>query len=382
MGRTSWLVSPVKQTGDPRRSIHPELYPPRTHVAAPKPEPKATLLDRVIEAVHLGGWNASVADRTEYPFEVEIASEEERDSLLLYIWNISHGGGRLRPEREFRVQLTFPGQKANEAGRIDVVEGRKTLLLGHFEREGTEGFVGWDPTQHRTPGWSASVQVRLDTILGAIENGMAMEERKREAGIVTELAVAFRAEILVPYIRDIYPNYQPAQVSASEMEAIAPPPTGVRTLIPEPQGLPRERGRALRRFLQLERSATFSLRVLDAYGNRCAMCGLQLRVLDAAHIVPVAERASTDSTDNGLALCPTHHRAYDRALIGVAEDGTITLNARSVGALKAAGYGGGVDEFRAWSRVGEPIFGPSDPDKAPSPANLREGLRLRGFTRR
>lgn len=271
-------------------------------MAATLHEPKVVLLERVLEAVRLGGWTSSVADRTTYPFEVEIASEEERDSLLLYIWNISHGGGRLRPEHEFRVQLTFPGQRANEAGKIEIVQGRKTLLLGHFERDGTEGFVGWDPTQHRTPGWSASVQVRLETIQRSIEQGMAIEERKREAGIVTEVAVAFRAELLVPYIRDIYPNYQPAQVSAPEMEAIVPRPAKTRTLFPEPPPIPGERGRALRKFLALERSASFALRVLEAYNNRCAMCGVQLRVLDAAHIIPVADPTSTDRTDNGLAL--------------------------------------------------------------------------------
>ena len=108
-------------------------------MAATLHEPKVVLLERVLEAVRLGGWTSSVADRTTYPFEVEIASEEERDSLLLYIWNISHGGGRLRPEHEFRVQLTFPGQRANEAGKIEIVQGRKTLLLGHFERDGTRG---------------------------------------------------------------------------------------------------------------------------------------------------------------------------------------------------------------------------------------------------
>lgn len=327
----------------------------------------------------MGGWTASVADRTTYPFKVEIASEDERDSLLLYIWNISHGGGRLRPEHEFRVQLTFPGQKANEAGNIDVVEGRKTLLLGHFERANTEVFVGWDPTQHRSPGWSASIQVRLETIQRAIEQGMAIEERKREAGVVTEVAVAFRSELLVPYVRDIYPSYQPAHVSQPEMAAIVPPAAKTRTLFPEPPAIPGERGRALRKFIALERSASFALRVLEAYENRCAMCGVQLRVLDAAHIVPVAEPTSTDRTDNGLALCPTHHRAYDRGLLGVAEDGTILLNERRVGALKSAGFGGGLDEFQSWSRVGQPIFRPSDPDKAPAAANLREGLRLRRF---
>lgn len=345
-----------------------------------RPEPKSVLLDRVLDAISLGGWSATVRDRTAYPFELDIASKEERDALLVYIWNISHGGGAARPREEFRVQLTFPGQEANQAGRIDIVPGRKTLLLGSFERDRVEGFVGWDPTQHRTPGWSASVQVRLTTITKAIENGIAIEERKREANVVTEVAVAFRPELFIEYVRTIYPEYQPAHVSAAEMATISPPASHVRVIIPpEPPELPGDRQRVVRNLLQLERDATFSRRVLEAYGNRCAICGLQLKVLDAAHLVPVADPTSTDRTENGLPLCPTHHRAYDRGIIGIAEDRTILLNEGKVGKLRAAGLGGGLDEFRTWSRVGHPVLDPTDPTKAPTPETLRAALRLRGF---
>lgn len=348
-------------------------------MAAPRPEPKSALLERVLDAIRLGGWTAKVRDRTAYPFEIDLSSEEERDALLVYIWNVSHGGGSARPQEEYRVQLTFPGQRANQSGRIEMVTDRKTLLLGHFGMEGIDGFVGWDPTQHQTPGWSASVQVRLDTIRRAFENGVAIEERKREAGVVTEVAVAFRSELLVQYIREVYPAYQPARVTSSEMAALAVEVSHVRTLIPEPPELPGERRIAVRTFLQLERSANFAKRVLDAYGDRCAFCGLQLRVLDAAHIVPVADPMSTDRTENGVALCPTHHRAFDRGILGIEQDRTIVMNERAVGNLREAGYGGGLEDFRRWSRVGDPAYLPEDPSKAPTVETLKAGLRLRGF---
>ena len=35
------------------------------------------------------------------------------------------------------------------------------------------------------------------------------------------------------------------------------------------------------------------------------------RLLEAAHIVPVANDG-TDHPSNGIALCPTHHSAFDR----------------------------------------------------------------------
>jgi putative restriction endonuclease len=181
------------------------------------------------------------------------------------------------------------------------------------------------------------------------------------------------------YVRKVYPVYQPARLSLEEMTAIAVPSTHVRTIIPEPLGLPGERGRAVRTFQQLERDATFARRVLEAYGNRCAICGYQLRLLDAAHIVPVADSLSTDRTENGLALCPTHHRAFDRGIIGIAEDGTIVVNEAKITRLRTTGYAGGLTEFLEWSRVGRPYHAPTDLSKTPTPETLRSALRLRGF---
>ena len=77
---------------------------------------------------------------------------------------------------------------------------------------------------------------------------------------------------------------------------------------------------------RLWRDPTFRLRVLDAYDARCAVCGQDLRVgntplnMEAAHIRPVRD-AGPDDTQNGLALCSLHHRAFDRGIIGLREEG-------------------------------------------------------------
>ena len=43
-----------------------------------------------------------------------------------------------------------------------------------------------------------------------------------------------------------------------------------------------------------------------------------------------------DVIPNGLALCPTHHAAYDRGLLLVLSDGRIRLNKRRLDALQAS----------------------------------------------
>lgn len=82
------------------------------------------------------------------------------------------------------------------------------------------------------------------------------------------------------------------------------------------------------------RDAAFRHSVRAAYGNRCAMSGLQLRNgggrpdVQAAHIRPVSEKGG-DSVRNGLALSSTLHWMFDRGLVSVAEDARTILVSRN-----------------------------------------------------
>jgi putative restriction endonuclease len=67
--------------------------------------------------------------------------------------------------------------------------------------------------------------------------------------------------------------------------------------------------------------ARFRETVLDAYSSKCTLCRLRHReLLDAAHIVPVAEHGS-DRVTNGMSMCKIHHAAYDSDIVGVRPDG-------------------------------------------------------------
>jgi hypothetical protein len=77
------------------------------------------------------------------------------------------------------------------------------------------------------------------------------------------------------------------------------------------------------------RDARFGRRVIAAYSGLCAMCGLDVGLVQGAHIYPASAPNSPDETWNGLALCPTHHVAFDRHLVGVRpSDGTINYNTK------------------------------------------------------
>ncbi|MDP3209502.1 MAG: HNH endonuclease, partial [Rhodoglobus sp.] len=64
------------------------------------------------------------------------------------------------------------------------------------------------------------------------------------------------------------------------------------------------------------RDPAFRQKVLDAYGYRCAVCGLDMRLrnltvgIEAAHI-RWHQAGGPDEQCNGLALCSLHHKVFD-----------------------------------------------------------------------
>jgi putative restriction endonuclease len=73
---------------------------------------------------------------------------------------------------------------------------------------------------------------------------------------------------------------------------------------------------------RIARSVAFQKRIVEIYQKRCAVCGEGLlhpkkRVeIEAAHIVPRRLKGADDAR-NGLALCRTHHWAFDNGLFGI-----------------------------------------------------------------
>ena len=64
-----------------------------------------------------------------------------------------------------------------------------------------------------------------------------------------------------------------------------------------------------------KRSSSFRGSVLSAYKDSCCICGRQLGIVEAAHIIPHNDKRSSDSVTNGLALCVEHHKLYDTGLL-------------------------------------------------------------------
>lgn len=111
-----------------------------------------------------------------------------------------------------------------------------------------------------------------------------------------------------------------------------------------------------------------------AYGNRCAVTRAQLRLVDAAHILPVGVNGSTDVVQNGIALSPTYHRAFDAGLIYLTEGREMKVNLALVDSFRRLNLSGGLDSF--CQPLG-PIFLPPDSGQHPSRDFIRKANRVR-----
>jgi putative restriction endonuclease len=132
------------------------------------------------------------------------------------------------------------------------------------------------------------------------------------------------------------PALLPAAIAA-DLAGVEPAESLIRTaveasgLLDAPGAPPADNpaaARARRAATSLVRDAQFSGRVLDAYGRRCAMCGLGLSLVQGAHIYPASAPGSQDEPWNGLALCANHHVAFDRSMIAVLP-GTMQITFRA-----------------------------------------------------
>jgi|GEM_PF-1528783 putative restriction endonuclease len=126
-----------------------------------------------------------------------------------------------------------------------------------------------------------------------------------------------------------------------------------------------------------KRDPNFRKTVYQAYDNRCAMCGIQLELIEAAHIVPHAHDKGTDEVSNGVCLCALHHTAYDRALVYFDEELNIVINDSKVQYLEKMGLDGGFRKFE--SMFFDKLTIPESCISRPNVSNIKIANHSRGI---
>lgn len=106
------------------------------------------------------------------------------------------------------------------------------------------------------------------------------------------------------------------------------------------------------------------------------MTRIQLRLVDAAHILPVGAPGSADNVVNGLAPSPTYHRAFDLGLIYLDDEYRMRLHTKEIERVKTLKLEGGLDSFEA--PLGK-IFLPPDKRQWPDLDFVRKANAFRSI---
>lgn len=296
---------------------------------------KADLLSTVTRSISECGWNVLYLDnRIIHPFRLQIYRNDESYRIRVYIWNLTHGGGVARPRSEYRIQITGLSNNYFEPE----IWG-KTLILGWWNEVGV--FAGFDYNKHSgILGASPSIQIREQYLRNAHVNGFSTCNKGNE-----EIAITFKPNFFVEYVKNLESlhSFGESEGDLRVLETVAENPDSVDDL--EIEHIRWERRTVIQTVRKKLRDSSFQNRVLTAYNYQCAMCGVQLDLVQAAHIVPVSHEAGTDQTSNGMALCALHHYAYDRGLVFVDEEYSIELNDSKITQLRSISRDEGLEEF-------------------------------------
>jgi putative restriction endonuclease len=331
---------------------------------------KQALFLAVEDAIRDSGWNLlHLGSPKDHPARYQVYRDGKSHTVRVYIWNLSHGGGAKRPTNEYRIQITgIPN--ATGAMQFQPETKGKTLILGWWEQAGV--FAGFDYNYHKDPlGESPSIQIKDHALYTAHENGFSPQAKGNG-----ELAIAFRPDFIGTYIDTLEELHEcgKSEAEVEILDEIGSNPASVEDSEIE-NGIATDRQYAVVTTKRALRDLNFRDRIMTAYGHRCAICGLQLKMLDAAHIVPVFHSGSSDSTSNGIALCALHHRAYDRGFVTFDDKFQIWHNKTASETFKATGHDGGLKSFLKSLR---PVL-ILPPDKKDRPAkdyiNIANALR-------
>ena len=326
---------------------------------------KPQLFHVVENAVRESGWNLLyLSPAGTHPARYQLYRDNVSFRVRVYIWNLTHGGQN-RSLEEWRIQVTGINHFEPEIGG-------KTLILGWWEETGV--FAGFDFSHHGGEfGASPSIQIHEAALHQAVIHGFAPHIKDNG-----ELAIAFRPDFLASYLENLESLHECGQAleEVAVLRQIGEEPGDVDDAdIEEEVAEPRRY--AVISTKRALRSNDFRERVLTAYRHRCAMCGVQLRLLDGAHILPAAHPDSTDGTENGVALCALHHRAFDRGFVTFTPDFRTLVNESMTEELRMADRVGGLDTFEDSLR---PILAlPSDRRDRPAHGFVKAANELRGW---
>ncbi len=288
-----------------------------------------------------------------------------------------HDSGNTRPnEDEVRIQIS---RNSIETQRDRNQAGTHVAFIGFFD--GGRAFVGWDPRhvfslQARTV---VSVYARRSQQRTVTDSQAAVHQFRSRFLTRPSFAIALPASALGFYLENIDGFHSLSSKDAivnlvnSETSAFAHGQIGRSDILIIKDGLQRHKFEYTRK--AYPRDPKFTESVLAAYQHTCCVCGRQLGIVQAAHIIPHSEPDSPNTVQNGLALCVEHHRLYDDALLLPGPHSRLTLNRGRAEYLRLTNQGKGLESIEKLD--GHFYQPPPSVEQGPCAEYLERGLAIR-----
>ncbi len=288
-----------------------------------------------------------------------------KKSVYFFIRNThSTGRGRDNPD-ECRIQVSKTKAFLDILNTNDLI-----FFLGYSDDYGT--LTAWDPFLFKkriNEKRNISLFSRFSIQKKAKEQGIAIYEDNNGQKIIS-----FCPEYLGVYLENFSEMHQTSEKSllnlikkSDELEETSE--HGEKIIIEEEKF-------TLTKQRQV-RDPRFRKKIYLTYENRCAFTGMQLDLIEAAHIIPYSHELGTDEIQNGICLSPLHHKAYDAGLIYVDEDYCIQINKEKVEYLEKIGKDGGLKKFTDLQY--ETMSLPRIDSKKPSKKYIHIANKIRGI---
>lgn len=289
-----------------------------------------------------------------------------RTLRYIFIHNV-HDSGRGRTNKdECRIQFSrtenFAAAKRS---------GLPVLFLGYYSQR--DVFTAWDPfvqTRRINKRQVISIYSRFSAQARASRQGIAVYVDGNSQTVIT-----FRPDYLGLYIENFESMHLATEQALLQLVKASNEASTTATEVGETVEIERQKYTITHR--GFKRSLDFTRKVLDAYRASCAICGMQLELVHAAHLVPHAHEQGSDELENGICLCALHHKAFDDGLVYIDSSYRVNINSARIQYLTK------VDRLRGKQQFIECLYDridlPEDPEYRPSAEMIELSNQIRGI---
>ena len=303
-------------------------------------------------------------------------NEQKYSVHVSYLHETIYSGTARHNVNEIRVQLTRT--------MLDIQRSRfknhAIAFLGFFPFGKT--FIAWDPRHVLAlkATTAASVYARLSQETDAVNNLVSAHKFDSRYLQTPSLALAFLSSTLGFYLENISRFHSiPNAESIREFIAVNHHILSRELFGKSGSELTLTHAAGREKFVlkrkSYPRDPKFREQVLAAYKNSCCICNRQLAIVQAAHIIPNNLPESTNSVNNGLALCIEHHKLYDDGLLLPGPGKRLVFNGNRAEYLRQICQSRGLNEIESYHKKVYTI--PKQPHEQPLHEYLEKGLRIR-----